>query len=180
MYTFPNTFRLSSRFVWGILLPLATALAAIGCKGGGSSNTSGDGGAGGEGGCPVRLPEPQFILEIRAEDGVVPADTRVSAQWSAGDEQPFVLSDPTTWKTLDDSVNLVCMVDHTKPPPNDLSVLVCELWTSGPVNLFVEATGYVAHEETLKPVMNEFCGEPMTATMPVVLHRPLTDAGTMP
>lgn len=181
MHTFPSIFRLSPRFVLGILLPLATAtVGAIGCKGGGSSHTSGDGGAGGQGGCPVRLPEPQFILEIRVDDGPVPVDTRVSAQWSAAEEPPFVLSDPTTWKTLDDSVNLVCMVDRTMPPPTDLPMLVCELWTSGPVNLLVEATGYVAYDETLKPVMNELCGEFMKATIPVVLHRPLPDGGTEP
>ncbi len=167
-------------FVLGILVPLCAVAGITGCKGSGSSRTSSDGGSGGQGGCPVRLPEPQFILEIQAEDGPVPADTKVSAQWSAAEEPPFVLSDPTTWKTLDDSVNLVCIVDRTKPPPTDLSVLVCELWTSGPVNLLVEGTGYMPHEETLKPVMNEFCQEPMTATMPVVLRRPLPDGGTMP
>lgn len=145
--------------------------------GSGPPKSSGHGGAGGEGGCPVRLPEPQFVLEIRAEDGPVPVDTRVAAEWSAAEEPPFVLSDPTTWKTLDDSVNLVCNVDRTQPPPENLSVLVCELWTSGAVNLVVQANGYDSHEETLKPVMNELCGEPMSTTLSIVLHRPLVDAG---
>lgn len=173
-------FRSFPGFVLGIPLLVATTLGVESCKRSGPPGPSGDAGAGGEGGCPVHLPEPQFVLEIRAEEGPVPKDTRVTAQWSAGDEPPFVLSDPTTWKTLDDSVNLVCFVDRTKPPPEDLSVLVCELWTSGAVNLFVEAEGYSLHEETLMPAMNELCGEPMSTTLPIVLHRPLPDAGPLP
>lgn len=180
MRLFSMIFRTFPGFVLGIPLLVAITLGAGGCKGSGPRGSSGDAGAGGEGGCPVHLPEPQFVLEIRAEDGAVPQDTRVMVQWSAADEPAFVLSDPTTWKTLDDSVNLVCMVDRTKPPPEDLSVLVCEVWTSGAVNLFVEAAGYSAHEETLKPVMNELCGEPMSTTVPIVLQRPLPDAGPLP
>jgi hypothetical protein len=180
MRIFSMIFRASQGFVLGIPLLVATSLGPCGCKGSGPSSSSGDAGAGGEGGCPVHLPEPQFVLEIRAEDGPVPHDTRVAAEWSAANEPPFVLSDPTTWKTLDDSVNLVCMVDRSKPPPVDLSVLVCELWTSGAVNLFVEGSGYSPHEETLKPVMNELCGEPMSTTLPIVLHRPLLDGGSLP
>ncbi len=180
MRVFLMIFRAFPRFVLGIPLLLAATLGAAGCKHSGPQGSSGDAGAGGGGGCPVHLPEPQFVLEIRAEDGAVPPDTRVVAQWSAGDEPPFVLSDPTTWKTLDDSVNLVCFVDRTKPPPSDLSMLVCELWTTGAVNLFVAGDGYSPYEETLKPVMNELCGEPMSTKLPIVLHRPLPDGGPLP
>lgn len=180
MRFFSMIFRGFSGFALGIPFIVTITLGAGACKSSGPPGSSGDAGAGGEGGCAVHLPEPQFVLEIRAEDGPVPKDTRVAAQWSAADEPPFVLSDPTTWKTLDDSVNLVCFVDRTKPPPEDLSVLVCELWTSGAVNLFVDAAEYSPHEETLKPVMNELCGAPMSTTLPIVLHRPLLDAGPMP
>lgn len=167
-------------FVLGIPLLVVFYVGLSACRDSGPSHGPGDGGAGGSGGCPVRLPEPQFVLEMSAEDGFVPKDLRVTAQWSAADEPPFVLSDPTTWKTLDEGVNLMCIVDRSKPPPEDLTVLKCELWTSGAVNVFVEATGYVSYEDTLKPLMNEVCGEPMSQTLPIVLHRPLPDAGPLP
>src|SRR5262245_8651404 len=133
-------------FVLGIPLVIAGMFAPFGCKHSGSPPNSAGGGNGGEGGCPVRPPGPLFRRGIRTEGGSVPVDTRVVAQWSAADEPPFVLSDPTTWKTLDEGVNLVCQVDRSKPPPTDLSVLVCELWTSGAVNLLVDASGYQPHE----------------------------------
>lgn len=180
MHTLPRILRSHLGFVLGIPLLLTIALAPFACKGPRSPSSSGEGGSGGEGGCPVRLPEPQFVIEITAEDGTLPADTRVGAEWSAANEPQFVLSDPSTWKTLDDGVNLFCIVDRTKPPPEDLPKLVCELWTSGAVNLFVEGAGYTPHEETLTPVMDEVCGGPMSAKVPVVLHRPLPDAGPPP
>ncbi|MBK9259114.1 MAG: hypothetical protein IPM54_04700 [Polyangiaceae bacterium] len=180
MLTVPMLLRARFRFVLGIPLIIAGIFGPYGCKSSGSSPPSADGGSGGEGGCPLRPPEPQFVLEIRAEDGPLPKDTRVSAEWSAADEPAFVLSDPETWKTLDDGVNLVCRIDRTKPPPEDLSVLVCELWTSGAVNLHVEATGYVSHEETLKPVMSELCGDPMPTDLSIMLVRPVPDGGTEP
>jgi hypothetical protein len=180
MRIFSMIFRTCPWFVLGVPLLVTTALGTSACTRSGPHGSSGDAGAGGESACPVHLPEPQFVLEIRAEMGPVPRDTRVVVQWSAADEPAFVLSDPTTWKTLDDSVNLVCNVDRTKPPPEDLSVLVCELWTSGAVNLFVEGTGYSPHEVTLKPVMNELCEEPMSTTLPIVLYPPVPDAGPPP
>jgi hypothetical protein len=180
MRTYSRKLRSRLGFVLGIPIFFAIHIGTLGCRSSDSPNTPGDGGAGGEGGCPVRLPEPQFILEIRAEDGPVPVDTRVGAEWSAANEPPFVLSNPDTWKTLDDSVNLICIVDRNQPPPADLSVLVCELWTSGAVNLSVAGTGYTPYEETLKPVMSELCGEPMSTTLSIMLHRPLPDAGISP
>jgi hypothetical protein len=180
MRNFSTIFRVPHGFVLSIPLLIATNFGLCGCKDSQPHGPVGDAGTGGEGGCPVRLPEPQFVLEIQAEDGPVPQDTRVAIEWSAANEPPFVLSDPTTWKTLDDSVNLVCIVDRTKPPPTDLAVLVCELWTSGAVNLLVEGTGYSPHEETLKSVMNERCGEPLSTRLPIVLHRPPLDGGPLP
>jgi len=168
------------RFILGIPLFVASMLGLYGCKSLGSPPSSADGGAGGEGGCPFRPPEPQFDLEIRAEDGPLPKDTRVSAEWSAGVEPPFVLSDPATWKTLDDSVNLVCHINRDMPPPDDLSVLACELWTAGAVNLLIEGSGYVPHEETLKPVFDESCGRPIPMDLSITLLRPAQDGGTIP
>jgi len=139
-----------------------------------------DGGTGGEGGCLVHPPEPLFVLDIRAEDGVVPPDTRVTVEWSAGAEPSFVLSDASTWKTLDDGSNLVCVIDRDKPPPEDLASLVCELWASGAVNVLVEAAGYEPHEATLKPDMSEVCGEPMPMEVAILLTRAKMDAGSLP
>jgi hypothetical protein len=169
-----------NRFVLGIPLLIACILAAHGCKGSGSPPSSADGGDGGEGGCPLRPPEAQFVVEIRAEDGPLPPDTRVMIQWTAADEPAFVLSDPNTWKTLDQDVNLVCNIDRSKPPPTDLSVLVCELWVAGAVNIFVEGSGYQPYHDTLTPVMSELCGEPMPADVSIMLLRPVVDAGTTP
>lgn len=181
MHIIPRTLRALRGFVLGIPLLLLGSWGAIACKSSPSPSSTGHTGAGGQGGCPVHPPEAQFVLEIRAEDGPVPPDTRVAAEWSAATEPPFVLSDKTTWKTLDDGVNLVCFVDgNPEPPIVDLAVLNCELWTSGAVNLFVEGTGYDAHEETLKPVMDEFCNQPMSTTVSIMLRRPDPDGGTMP
>lgn len=180
MPTRSTILRLKPGFVLSIPFLITVLLGPLGCRGPGSPPPNVDGGEGGGGGCPVRLPEPQFVLEISAEDGPLPADTRVAAEWSAATEPPFVLSDPTTWKTLDDSVNLVCDVDRSKPPPVDLQLLVCELWTSGAVNLLVQGGGYVDHDETLQSVMDEKCNQPMTSRVSIVLRRPLLDGGPMP
>jgi len=107
----------------------------------------------------------------------VPADTRVAVEWSAGEEPAFVLSDASTWKTLDDGVNLVCVVDRTKPPPVDLDLLTCEIWASGAVNVRVEAMGYEPHTETLTPQMSEVCGGPMPMGGAGLLSRAKMDAG---
>jgi hypothetical protein len=159
---------------------VAVLLALVGCKEERPPPDSVDGGQGGEGGCPVRPPEPLFVLDIRTDDGPVPLDTSVSVEWSAGVEPKFVLSDTSTWKTLDDGVNLVCRVDREKPPPVDLSALVCEVWASGAVNVHVEATGYEPHVETLKTVMSELCGGPMPMEVAVMLTRAKMDAGPPP
>ncbi|MDI1429292.1 hypothetical protein [Polyangium sorediatum] len=139
-----------------------------------------DGGHGGEGGCPVRPPEPLFVLDIRAEGEPLPPDLRIVVEWSAGDEPPFDLSDATTWKTLDDGANFVCNVDRSKPPPTDLATLLCELWTSGPVNVLVTAEGFEPHAETLKPAMSELCGTLTPMEVAILLSRAKMDAGATP
>lgn len=167
----------SIRVLFGFVLGIALIW---GCSERGPSSPTTHGGNGGAGGCPVRLPEPQFVVEIRADEGPVPIDTRVVVEWSAANEPPFVLSDPTTWKTLDDGVNLVCNIDRTQPPPTDLAVLVCELWTSGAVNLMIDATGFTPYTETLTPMMSETCNEPMPMDVSVTLSHPMADAGAEP
>ncbi len=128
----------------------------------------------------MRPPEPLFVLDIRAEDASLPPDLRIAVEWSAGDEPPFVLSDASTWKTLDDGANFVCHIDRDKPPPVDLAFLACELWASGPVNVLVEADGYEPHAETLKPMMSELCGGPMPMEVAILLSRAKMDAGAAP
>jgi hypothetical protein len=101
----------------------------------------------GSGGC-LAPPEPTFALHVLDEaGGFVPPDTTIEVTWSAGDEPPFHLDDPTTWGTLESS-NVLCDVDSTKPPPDDLTVLACVLWTASPTKVRVSAKGYGAKEHT--------------------------------
>ena len=175
----PTNVSLGKAFVLGIwgLVFVTLALALAGCDGKRPPPHDVDGGQGGEGGCPLLGAEPLYVLDIRADDGPVPPDTRVAVAWSAGEEPPFVLSEPATWKTLDDGVNLVCLVDWAAAPPLDLSSLVCELWASGAVDVRVEASAYAVHEETLEPVLSERCGAPMPMKVAVVLSRAMLDGG---
>jgi len=132
---------------------LALFLAA-GCDDSGASSSgsggSGSGGTGGEagsGGC-LMTPQPTFALRVLAEaGGPVPPDTTVEIMWSAGDEPPFHLDDSATWGSLETS-NIVCDVDAAEPPPTDLLVLACALWTSSPTQVRVSAKGYVTKDHT--------------------------------
>ncbi|UQA59661.1 hypothetical protein [Polyangium aurulentum] len=154
-------------------------LAFVGCKDHPHNPPPVDGGQGGEGGCPVQLHGPLFTVEVTAEGGLVPADTTITVDWSAGTEPPFVLSDPATWKTADDG-NVVCDVDPAAPLPADLAALVCELWTSGPTAVFVEAKGFVPYKETLTPGKSEACEGPTPTVAEIQLAREVPDAGTPP
>jgi hypothetical protein len=123
----------------------------------GGSTGAGAGGAGGEGGaCPMN-PQAMFELTITAAHGPVPRSTTVDVSWSAGQEPTFALEKPSTWKTIDDQVNLICDVDPGKPPPETLSALVCHLWTTGPTHVVVKAKGYTQHEETFVPTYSDHC-----------------------
>jgi hypothetical protein len=128
---------------------LVLALLA-GCDAGGAS--SGGGGAGGDagggaGGC-LRVPQPTFRLKVLTQQGdPVPPDTAVQIHWSAGDEPPFHLDDPSSWPTLD-TASFKCDVDPAAPPPVDLPALECALWTSSPTEVSVLAEDYVPHQDT--------------------------------
>jgi hypothetical protein len=123
---------------------------------------------------------PLFTVTITAEDGALPPDTTVAVDWSAGAEPPFVLSDPATWRTLDDGANVVCDVDRSQPPPTNLDTLVCELWTSGATDVRVEAMGYAPQIETLTPDVSEKCGGPMPKQVAIQLKREMPEAGPLP
>jgi hypothetical protein len=162
-----------------MLFPVLIGLMGAACKDRTPPPGGGTGGQGGSGGsCPVG-PVATFTLAVTAADGPVPPDTSITVSWSAGQEPVFLLSDPTTWKTLDDGTNVVCHLDRTLPPPMDLTLLVCDLWTSGPTLVRVEAQDYATHEETFNPEMSEQCGGPIPTEIAVELMRP-ADAGTPP
>jgi hypothetical protein len=168
-------------FVLGAAGTLALlALVFAGCKDQPPKPLVIDGGQGGEGGCPVQLHGPLFTVKVTAEDGMVPADTTMTVDWSAGTEPVFVLSDPATWRTADDGANVVCDVDTGRRLPAELAALVCELWTSGPTAVFVEAKGFVPYKETLTPGKSEACEGPMPIVAEIQLARAVLDAGTQP
>lgn len=153
-----------------VAVALVAALAGLSaaCKGD-DSPPPGTGG-GGAGGCPSG-PQPLFELHITAKDAMVPADTTVTVSWSVGQEPAFVLSDPTTWKTLDDMVNVVCDVDRGEPPPTDLPELVCHLWTSSTTEVEVRALGWQTYSDTLQPEHSDRCDGPIPKSVDVVLER---------
>lgn len=149
---------------------LAVGLSGLWAACDGDGTTPPGTGGGGAGGCPSG-PQPLFELRISAKDASVPTDTTVTVSWSAGQEPAFVLSDPTTWKTLDDMVNVVCDVDHGEPPPTDLKELVCHLWTSSTTEVEVRATGWQSYSDTLQPEHSDLCDGPVPKSVAVILER---------
>lgn len=144
----------------------------------GGSITTGSGGAGGEGGACPMSPQAMFDLTITAAHGPVPRSTTVDVSWSVGHEPTFSLDEPSTWKTIDDQVNLVCDVDPVKPPPEALSALVCHLWTTGPTHVVVKAKGYTSLDETYVPTYSEHCqGNVPTAISVTLALVPEEDGG---
>lgn len=155
---------------------LAAALGLFACEETAPSGPGGTAtGSGGAGGCAI-APQPIFTLTLTAEDGPLPPDTKIVVTWSAGEEPPFVLSDKETWKTLEDSVNIVCEVDASKPPPTDLEELVCKLWTSGATRVEVKAMGYMNHDQTFTPAQSEQCDGPVPSAVSIAIEREV-DAG---
>jgi hypothetical protein len=121
-----------------------------------------------------------FELTITVAHGPVPRSTTVDVSWSAGQEPTFSLDQPSTWKTIDDPVNLICDVDPTKPPPDALPALVCHLWTAGATYVVVKAKGYTPLEKTYVPTFSEHC----EAFVPTAIHvelalAPEGDAGAL-
>ena len=114
-------------------------------------------------------PQAMFELTITAEHGPVPQSTTVDVSWSAGHELTFALATPSTWKTIDDPVNLICDVDPGKPPPESLSALVCHLWTTDPTQIVVKAKGYTPHEETYAATYSEHCQKKVPTAIHIVL-----------
>lgn len=125
-------------------------------SGSGGSSTGGSGGVAGSGGCLI-TPQPTFGLRVLAADGgPVPPDTTIEITWSAGNEPPFHLDDETTWGTLETS-NIVCNVDPNVPPPIDLAVLECALWTSSPTQVRVSAKYFLTKKHTYAAEPGDAC-----------------------
>jgi hypothetical protein len=133
---------------WATMGVLLVACAPSG--GSGQATSSGAGGqagaGGGSGGC-VAVPQPNLLLGVRAHEGPVPGDTTILVEWSGGQAGPFMLDDPGTWQSLEDS-NLVCDVDKLHPPTMPLDELRCEVWTSGATRVTVQAQGFAGYEKT--------------------------------
>lgn len=139
----------------GVALAMAVLALLAGCDPSPEPSTGGAGGGGGSdaaggmagaGGC-LQEPLPTFALSVLAQaGGPLPPDTTVEIRWSAGDEAPFHLDDPTSWPTLD-SASFQCDVDPAAPPL-DLEVLSCALWTASPTEVTVSAGGYVTEKHT--------------------------------
>jgi hypothetical protein len=119
----------------------------------GQSSTSGSGGhagsGGGSGGC-LATPQPNLLLDVQAIDATLPPDTTIVADWSGGEAGPWILDDPKTWRPLDTS-NLVCDVDRMHPPKLPLKELRCQVWTTGPTRIRVNASGMTPFDQTLAP-----------------------------
>jgi hypothetical protein len=159
------------------LLALAVGLfGAAACKVS-TSSTPNDAGAAGAGGCPVGS-RPQFTLYVKAKNGPVPPDTTIVVRWSAAEEDPFVLCDPSTWKSADEGANVECDVARDAAPPVDLEELVCELWTSGATEVKVNATGYLPFDQTFTPQQIEQCKDPVPSDVQAELVRD-PDAGVL-
>lgn len=101
-------------------------------------------------------PQAMFELTLKADEGPLPPSTKIDVSWSAGQEPTFALDDPSTWKTIEQA-NLVCDIDPSKPPPQDLAALVCHLWTTGATNLIVKAKGYTRFEKTYVSAYSDHC-----------------------
>ncbi|MBK8256374.1 MAG: hypothetical protein IPK82_27355 [Polyangiaceae bacterium] len=145
---YPHVLRATNVLLMGGALWLGAACDSVESTTGGAG-TGGTGGAtsGGGGQC-LRVPAPTFLLTVVEKNGgPVPPDTQVDVHWSAGDEPSFKLDEPSTWGSIE-TTNLVCEVDPTLPPPTDLPMLLCALWTSSPAEVKVSATGFETHKDT--------------------------------
>lgn len=126
------------------------------------SGGSGGGGSGGVAGC-LRDPQPTFLLKIKERDGgTVPPDTTIDVLWSAGQEPEVHLNDPSTWPSLETS-SLSCDLDATQPPPTDLKMLICALWTGSPVEVTVSAKGYETEQHTFTAEPSSECNPEPTS-----------------
>jgi hypothetical protein len=140
------------------------------------AGTGGGGQPVGQGGyCPMG-PTALLNLTVAADEGPVPLDTQIQVRWSGNDEI-FKLDDKTTWKTLEDSANLVCEIDLNQPPPTDLTTLVCHVWTNNATDVKVRAAGYEIYEKTHPLKQSTHCDGPVPSDVEITLYK-VMDGGT--
>lgn len=169
-------------------LALALALASCG-RGSGGTGAGGGGGAGGAGGAPPCSSEvaPLFTLRVGGPEGELPLDLTLAVSWSVGDEPIVILADPATFG--DSSSNVICArVAHIEGEGggssaamvatsgsggegggSELEDLLCEVWTSGPTAIVLEAAGHVPVKETLVPETIDECERPVPSEVTITL-----------
>jgi hypothetical protein len=163
---------------------LVRPLAACSEGSGGTSAGAGggDGGGGGAAACPDGL-LPLFTLRVRGPGDDLPDDLALDVSWSAGDEPTVSVDDPESYGTSES--NVICaLVAPTFQGEGgaqaattggeggasaDRGELLCELWTSGPTRVRVEAAGFVPIDETLAPETLDGCDRPVPSEVPLEL-----------
>lgn len=153
-----------------------------GSTGSGTGAGGGDGGGGGAAACPDGL-SPLFTLRVRGPGDALPLDLALDVTWSAGDEPTVSIDDPSSFGTSES--NVICaLVAPTSDGEGggeaattggeggasaDRGELLCELWTSGPTRVRVEAEGFVPIDETLAPETLDGCDRPVHSEVPLEL-----------
>jgi hypothetical protein len=178
---------------WAGALVASTA-SCDGSGGGGPGGVGGGGGAGGAPGCPDEV-APLFTLRVAAAEGSLPEDLQLQVSWSAGDEPPVQIADEASYGTSAD--NVVCVRNPAANTGTTVATvgtasgaggaggaadpsttagtgggapadeLLCELWTSGPTRVRLEAMGYVPFDETLPPATTDGCDRPVPSEVAV-------------
>jgi hypothetical protein len=180
--------------VRGANVAAALALVALGAllrpiagcsergEGTGTGAGGGDGGGGGAAACPDGL-SPLFTLRVRGPEDALPLDLALDVSWSAGDEPTVSVDDPDSYGTSES--NVICAVvapttDGEGGGPAattggegggspERGELLCELWTSGPTRVRVQAAGFVPIDETLAPETLDGCDRPVPSEVPLEL-----------
>lgn len=124
-------------------------------------------------------PQAMYDVTIKAADGPLPLSMTIDVSWSAGQEPRFELDNPSTWKTIDEA-NLVCDIDMSKPPPEDLKELVCHLWTTGATDMVVKAKGYTVYDKTYTSTYSEHCMKLVPTAVSVEIKPAPTGTGGSP
>ncbi len=158
----------------------------------GAGGRQGSGGAGGSGtggapGCSDEV-APLFTLHVIVAEGELPEDLKLHVSWSAGDEPAVTLGDASSYGTSED--NVVCVRRPAEGPTGaggdggdgggeattggedqgeSLDELLCELWTSGPTRVQLDAAGYLSFDETLPPATTEGCDRPVPSDVEIEL-----------
>lgn len=111
--------------------------------------------------CPRRA--PAFRLQLTAEGGDLPPDTRIDVLYGGNQEGTYsiasgigrnddvccVIGTPTAG-----ALPHVPCVESSLPDGGGAAAILCELWTDGAAEVVVTASGYAGLDRTLAPVVN--------------------------